>query len=57
LLMVTALMHSLLRQAPYPLYALALFLANVLIAWVTVEILRRYSHQERVRLEGAAQRS
>ncbi len=53
-LMVTALVHSLMRQAPYPLYVLSLFLANVLIAWVTIEILRRYSHQERVRLVGAA---
>ncbi len=57
LLMVTALVHNLLRQAPYPLYTLALFLSNVVIAWGTVEILRRYSHQERVRLEEAAQRS
>ncbi len=53
-LMVTALVHNLMRQAPYPLYVLSLFLANVLIAWVTIEILRRYSHQERMRLEGAA---
>lgn len=54
LLMVTALVHSLMRQAAYPLYVLSLFLANVLVAWVTIEILRRYSRQERLRLEGAA---
>ncbi|MFO3796516.1 MAG: NADH-quinone oxidoreductase subunit NuoH, partial [Anaerolineales bacterium] len=39
LLIVTALVHSLMRQAAYPLYVLSLFLANLLVAWVTIEIL------------------
>ncbi|MFN3741975.1 MAG: NADH-quinone oxidoreductase subunit H, partial [Anaerolineales bacterium] len=54
LLMVTAGVHSVMRQAAYPLYVLSLFLANLLVAWVTIEILRRYSRQERLHLEGAA---
>ncbi len=54
-LMVTALLNTLLRDASTWLYAFGLFLSNVVVGWLTVEILRNCSRAERLKVEGAAQ--
>jgi len=54
-LMVTALLNTLLRDASAWVFGLSMFLANVLIAWITVEILRGRSRAEREKVEGPAQ--
>lgn len=51
-LMVTALLNTLLRGSAAWFYAISMFLANALIAWITVEILRGRSRSERKKLEG-----
>jgi NADH-quinone oxidoreductase subunit H len=45
LLMLTALLDKLL--APTSFYAIGMFLSNVLLAWIVIEILRAYSKRER----------
>ena len=52
LLLVTALMNALLSGAPAWLYALGMFLANVVTGWVALEIARSTTKQERERIEG-----
>ncbi|MBN2386169.1 MAG: NADH-quinone oxidoreductase subunit NuoH [Anaerolineales bacterium] len=47
LLVVTALLHKLLAGLPLWGITLIMFLTNVLIAWVTVEILRAYGRKQR----------
>src|SRR5512134_1061330 len=47
LLMVTALVHALLKETSPWLYAPAMFLSNVVLAWVALEIARSYSRRER----------
>jgi NADH-quinone oxidoreductase subunit H len=54
-LIVTALLNTLLRGTSAWVMGLSMFLSNVLIAWITVEILRGRSRSERDRLEGPAQ--
>ena len=54
-LMVTALLNTLLRDASTWVMGLSMFLSNVLIAWITVEILRGRSRAEREDVEGSAQ--
>jgi NADH-quinone oxidoreductase subunit H len=54
-LIVTALLNTLLRGTSAWFMGLSMFLSNVLIAWVTVEILRGRSRSERERAEGPAQ--
>ncbi len=54
-LMVTALLNTLLRDASAWVMGLSMFLANALIAWVTVEILRGRSRAEREKVEGPGQ--
>ena len=51
-LMVTALLNTLLRGTSTWIYGLTMFLANILIAWITVEILRGRSRTERDKVEG-----
>jgi hypothetical protein len=53
--MVTALLNTLLRDAATWFYALSMFLSNVLIAWITVEILRGRSRAAREKTEGSVQ--
>jgi len=53
-LMVTALLNTLLRDASAGFYALSMFLANVLIAWAVVEILRARGRAERAQSQAAA---
>jgi len=52
LLMATAFMNALLRGTPTWLYVLGLFLTNVLVAWVSLEVARSYSRREREKVEG-----
>ncbi|GAB4459004.1 MAG: NADH-quinone oxidoreductase subunit NuoH [Anaerolineales bacterium] len=52
LLMTTALMNALLAGTPAWLYVAGMFLSNVLVAWVALEIARSYSRRERERIEG-----
>jgi NADH-quinone oxidoreductase subunit H len=52
LLMVTAFMNALLADAPTWLFVLAMFLSNVLIAWISLEVARSYSRKEREKAEG-----
>jgi NADH-quinone oxidoreductase subunit H len=54
-LMVTALLNTLLRDASTWIYAISLFLSNALIAWITIEILRGRSRAEREKIDGPAQ--
>lgn len=54
-LMVTALLNTLLRDASTWVMGLSMFLSNALIAWITVEILRGRSRAEREKVEGPAQ--
>jgi NADH-quinone oxidoreductase subunit H len=51
LLMVTAFMHALLANTPSWLYISGMFLSNVVLAWVALEIARAYSRREREKVE------
>ena len=51
LLMVTAFMHALLANTPSWLYISGMFLSNVVLAWVALEIARAYSRKEREKVE------
>jgi len=51
LLVVTALMHALLQGAALWLYIAGMLLSNIIIGWVVLEIMRRYSRGERTRAE------
>ena len=53
LLMVTALLNALLAGAPAWIYALGMFLSNVVLAWIAVELARSYSRREREKTEGS----
>lgn len=52
LIIVTALMNALLSGTPTWLYVSGMFLADVVVAWVALEIARSYSRRERERVEG-----
>ena len=54
-LMVTALLNTLLRDASTWVMGLSMFLSNALIAWIAIEILRGRSRAEREKVEGSAQ--
>jgi NADH-quinone oxidoreductase subunit H len=54
-LIATALLNTLLRGTSAWVMGLSMFLSNVLIAWITVEILRGRSRSEREKVEGPAQ--
>ena len=51
LLMVTALMNALLAGTSSWVYIISMFLSNVLIAWIALEIVRSYSRKERAKVE------
>ncbi|MDK1029327.1 MAG: NADH-quinone oxidoreductase subunit H [Anaerolineae bacterium] len=53
-LMVTALLNTLLRDAPTATFILSMFFSNVIIAGITIEILRRRSRSGREKVEGQA---
>lgn len=50
LLMVTALMNAWLADASSWAYGAGMFLSNVILAWIALEIARRFSRRERDRL-------
>jgi hypothetical protein len=50
ILTITAVLSKLLAGLPSWGYALGLFLSNILLGWITVEILRAYGRKQR-RLE------
>ena len=52
LLMVTALMNAILAGSPTWLYVAGMFLSNIVVAWVAIEIARSYSRRERQNVEG-----
>ena len=52
LLMMTALINALLMNAPVWLFMSAMFLSNVLLAWIAMEIARSVSRREREKIEG-----
>ena len=52
LLMVIALMNALLEGTPTWLYVAVMFLSNIVVAWVALEIARSYSRREREKVEG-----
>ena len=51
LLMVTAFMNALLANSPSWLYISGMFLLNVVLVWVALEIARSYSCREREKVE------
>ena len=48
----TALMNALLRGTSSWTYGIGMFLSNVILGWLALEIARSYSRRERERLEG-----
>jgi len=55
LLMVTAFMNTFLRGTPTWLYISSMFLSNVLLGWISLEVARSYSRKEREKAEGPKQ--
>jgi NADH-quinone oxidoreductase subunit H len=53
LLMVTALMNALLAGTSTFVYIAGMFLSNIVVAWIALEIARSYSRKEREKAEGA----
>ncbi len=51
LLMATALMNAILRSASSGIYVLGMFLTNVVIGLIVIEIVRRESRRSRARIE------
>jgi len=47
LLMTTAVMHKLLSSSSQPVYVLGMLLSNLILGWITVEILRSVSRKQR----------
>jgi len=52
LLMVVALVNALFAGSPTWLYVSALFLSNVVLGWIALEIARNYGRREREKVEG-----
>ncbi|MEO8356499.1 MAG: complex I subunit 1 family protein [Chloroflexota bacterium] len=53
LLMVTALMNALLAGTPTWIYVSIMFLSNVVLGWVALDIARSYSRREREKAQGS----
>ncbi len=53
LLMVTALMNALLKDASLWIYGLGMFLSNVVVGWIALEIARSVSRRQRESVEGS----
>lgn len=51
LLVVTAVVHSLLKNAGFWPYCFGLFFSNVLLGWITLEILRASTRRQRLAVE------
>jgi len=54
LLMVVALLNALLRGTSPWIYAAVMFLSNLALGWIALEMARSYSHREREKVEGVA---
>src|SRR5215213_10288459 len=52
LLMVTALLNALLGGTPTLFYVAGMFLSNIILGWIALEIARSYSRKERKKVEG-----
>jgi NADH-quinone oxidoreductase subunit H len=52
LLMVTAFMNALLKGTSNWVYVPVMFLTNVVLAWIALEVARSYSRREREKVEG-----
>ena len=52
LLMVIALLNALLAGTPRLLYVAVMFVANIALGWVALEMARSYSRKEREKVEG-----
>jgi NADH-quinone oxidoreductase subunit H len=55
LLMVVALIDALFAGSPTWVYVTAMFLSNIVVGWIALEIARSYSRRERERVEGSRQ--
>ena len=55
LLMMVALLNALLAGTPTWLYVLVMFLSNIALGWIALEIARSYSRREREKVEGVRQ--
>jgi NADH-quinone oxidoreductase subunit H len=53
LLMVVAVMNELFKGTSLWVYVPVMFLSNVVVAWIALEIARSYSRREREKVEGA----
>jgi NADH-quinone oxidoreductase subunit H len=53
LLMVVALMNALLKGTSLWVYTAGMFLSNIVVGWIALELARLYSRRERARVEGA----
>jgi NADH-quinone oxidoreductase subunit H len=52
LLMVIALMNALLKGTSLWVYTAGMFLSNVVVGWIALEVARAYSRRERAKVEG-----
>jgi NADH-quinone oxidoreductase subunit H len=52
LLMVIALMNALLKGTSLWIYTAGMFLSNVVVGWIALEVARSYSRRERQKVEG-----
>lgn len=52
LVMVTALMNALLRDASSWLFISSMIMSNIIVAWIALEIVRSVSKKEREKIEG-----
>jgi hypothetical protein len=50
--MVIALMNALLAGTPGWIYTSGMFLSNLVLGWIALEIARFYSRREREKVEG-----
>jgi NADH-quinone oxidoreductase subunit H len=53
-LMVTALVHRILLGSPSYVYILGMLFTNLVLAWITIEVLRQVGRKERIAAEVAA---
>src|ERR1043165_1102541 len=57
LLMVVALMNALLAGTPGWIYTAGMFLSNLVLGWIALEVARSYSRKEREKAEGSKERA
>jgi len=57
LLIVAAVMNTILMGSPTWLYIAGMFISNVVVAWLGLEVARMYSRREREKVEGSRPKS